>query len=96
MSGNWGAKGVTVLSLCGILTDAVKCRIAGGNATSVKIPVAAQHGENGRISPGFRTIQVSVQHNCTCRCKERTRKLQLLALMTAQGFSGHGLGPHCH
>lgn len=40
---------MTVLSLCGILTDVVKCRIAGGNAASVKIPVATQRGENGRI-----------------------------------------------
>lgn len=103
MKGNRGAKGVTVLSLCGILTDAVKSRIAGGNAASVKIPVATQHSKKRRESvcrsarsPGFKTIQVSMQHNCMCRCKEQREKLQFLVLMTAQGFSGHGPSPYCH
>ncbi len=48
MSGNQGAKGATVLSLRDILKEAVKSRIAGGNAVSVKIPVATQSAENGR------------------------------------------------
>lgn len=34
------------LSLCDILTDAVKGRIAGGNVASVKIPVATWNSKN--------------------------------------------------
>lgn len=93
MSGSKGAKGVTVSSLCGILTDAVKCRIAGGNTASVKIPDAKQHGENGGICADQLAHLVSELSRCPCNITACTgamnrKKLQFLVLMT-QAFGGH-------
>lgn len=48
VSGNRGAEGDTALSLFDILTSAAKGRIAGGDADSVRTPVASRYSKSGR------------------------------------------------
>lgn len=52
------------LSLRDILTDAVKCRIAGGIAASVKIPVATQDSKNQKILNADHLFALS---RCPCK-----------------------------
>lgn len=85
------------MSLCDILKDAVKCRIAGGNAASVKIPTATQHAENGRKSADQQAHLVSGVCATYLHVQvQRTKKLQLLGFMTAQADRGHGPSTYCH